>query len=686
MSRPIGRPRLFGTWFTLIAACVSMQPAMGAGAEAVKTEPDPLHAWVQGDDPAQLEAWVDAHLAKSAARIADLVAVKGPRTIENALQPYDDAQSELAIAGAQANLLFSVGATAALRDKAQALSNKIASAATALSLDPGVYRALVAVPLPADDAPTRYYLQRTLLEYRLAGVDKDESTRKRVQQLQDRITTLSLAFNRALEESVLTVAATRAELDGLPADTIARFQPDAEGKVTITTNEPDVLPVLNFASSADLRRRVFLAYENRGYPQNKQVLLDLLATRYELATTLGFGNFADLAVADQMIGSSANIRKLFADIDAASRGTMQREYQELLEHARRSVPGITELPESDRSYWSEQYRRSHYAFDAQSVRPYFPYENVERGILDAAGRIFHVSFRRVEAARTWHPSVKTFDVVDAGRTVGRIYLDMHPREGKDKWYSSSPVVPGIRGKQIPEGMLTCNFPGGEPSDPGLMQYQEVVTFFHEFGHLMHHVLGSQNRWSGQGGFNVEGDFLEAPSQMLEEFFTSHNVLAPIAHHFRSGVAMPQDLFRRMMVADTFGRGLWGQRQLVYATFALEIHDRPPAQIDLDTQWRVVRKKFSPFSIADGDHFYTAFPQLTGYASNQYTYLLDKAIAIDFYAQFDRSQPLVGPATERYRRAVIDPGATKPAVELVRDFLGRTQSMDAFRDWVNVEFQ
>jgi len=665
---------------------VAVHPGIAAQSASATAQPDPLHAWMQGDDPARFEAWVDAHLAASAARIADLVAVTGPRTVENTLQAYDDAQAELAIASDQANLFFSVGATAALRDKAQALSGRISSAATALSLDPRVYHALAAVPLPADDAPTHYYLERTLLEYRLAGVDKDEATRKRVQQLQDRITALSLSFNRNVQDSVLTVNATRAELDGLPSDMIARLKPDAEGKVAITTNEPDVMPVLSFASSAELRRRVFLAYENRAYPQNKQVLLDLLGARHELATTLGFAQFADLAVADQMIGSTANVRKLFADLGTASRATMQREFQELLQSARASDPRITELAESDRRYWAEQYRRSHFDFDAQSVRPYFPYEQVEQGILDAAGRIFHVSFRRVEGARTWHPSVKTFDVVDAGRTVGRIYLDMHPREGKDKWFSSSPVVPGIRGRQLPEGMLTCNFSGGVASDPGLMQYQEVVTFFHEFGHLMHHVLGSQNRWSGQGGFNVEGDFVEAPSQMLEEFFTSRNVLAPFARHYQSGAVIPEDLFRRMMAADTFGRGLGEQRQLVYGTYAFDLHDRAPAQVDLDGQWRTTLQKFSPYAPIDGDHFYAAFTHLTGYASNYYTYLLDKVIAIDFYAQFDRAHPLDGPATERYRRAVIDPGATKPAAELVRDFLGRPQTIDAFRDWVNVEFQ
>jgi len=363
-----------------------------------------------------------------------------------------------------------------------------------------------------------------------------------------------------------------------------------------------------------------------------------------------------------------------------------KEYQQLLDLARSKEPGLTAISESDGFYWEEQYRRAHYAFDAQSVRPYFAYDNVEKGILDAAARIFGVRFEPVPDAQVWHPSVKTFDVVDQGHRAGRIYLDMHPREGKDKWFSSAAVVPGVRGRQMPEGMLICNFSGGVPGDPGLMEFVEVVTFFHEFGHLMHHILGSQHRWSGQGGFNVENDFVEAPSQMLEEFFTSRNVLAPFARHYQTGEVIPADLVKRMNAANAFGRGRWAQRQLFYASYSLAVHDRAPAQVDLDAQLREIRTRFSPYTFVDGNRMYAAFTHLPDYGSKYYTYVLDKVIAIDFYAQFDRDHPLDGPAAARYRHNVIDPGATRPAAQLVRDFLGRPQSMDAFKTWLNAEFR
>jgi len=487
-----------------------------------------------------------------------------------------------------------------------------------------------------------------------------------------------------MQDSVTKVEATRAELEGLPEDYVARHAPDDQGRYWISTDEPDVTPVLQFAASADLRRRVYLAYHTRAYPENRQVLLDLLAARHELARLLDYGFYADLATADQMIGNAANVRRLLDDVDAASRQARDREFQQLLSFARERQPGLAEITESDWHYWSEQYRLAHYAFDAQSVRPYFPYQAVERGVLHAAARFFGVAFRPVPGARVWHPSVTTFDVLDRGRRVGRVYLDMHPREGKDKWFSSQAVIPGIRGRQLPEGVLICNFSGGVPGDPGLMLHDEVVTTFHEFGHLMHHVLGSQNRWSGQGGFNVEGDFIEAPSQMLEEFFGSYRVLSSFARHYQTGAAIPADLVERMNAASAFGRGIREQRQLLFALYALELHDRAPAQVDLDQQLRRAQTRFSPYAPVDGDRMYASWWHLTGYGPNYYTYVLDKVIALDFYSQFDRADPLTGPAALRYRRTVIEPGATRPAAQLVKDFLGRPQSMDAFKAWLAEE--
>lgn len=678
-------------FFTAFTAFLVLLSGLAVAHGQAKPD-DPLHAWVVvGNDPAALEKWINQRLEDEKADLAKLRAVNGPRTVDNTLRLFDSAMNSLSIAGNNAGLLYSLADTAAMRDKGQALTSKVASAFTELSLDTSTYKALAAVPLPENDAATRHYLERTLLEYHLSGVDKDDATRAQIRALQDKITDLSLKFVRNVSDGTLKITATRAELEGLPADYIARHTPSADGVYTLTTEQPDVWPVLDFAASADLRKRMYIAYNSRAFPVNRDVLQNLLATRQQLASILGYSHYADLAVADQMIGSTANVQQLIDQVDSTSRPIAQGEYDQLLQFALQHQPGLNTISLADSRFWSEQFRRSQYTFDAQSVRPYFPYDRVQAGILDTAARLFHVSFKPVSNPVVWDRSVSVFDVIDAasdskGKLLGRIYLDMHPREGKDKWFSSAPVVPGIRGVQLPEGMLVCNFSGGVAGDPGLMEYDEVVTFFHEFGHLMHHILGSQGQWSGQGGFNVEGDFVESPSQMLEEIFHDTAILQSFGKHYQTGETIPASMIARMNAASAYGRADSIRRQLFYASYAFDLHDQNPATLDFDVMRKNGLLRFTPYAFVDGDHFYASFTHLTGYASNYYTYVLDKVIAIDFFAQFDKRNLLDGPTAMRYRKTVLEPGASKPATELVKDFLGRPQQIDALKAWLNEEFQ
>src|SRR6202012_5426500 len=279
----------------------------------------------------------------------------------------------------------------------------------------------------------------------------------------------SLDFSRNIQEGAKTIEAALEELDGLPADYLARHPANAEGKVTISTDQPDMQPVMTFAASAALRERMFCAYNTRAYPANKTILLDLLKTRQEIASVLGFRSWADLATADQMMASAENVRKFLEKLDEASREGAKREHQMILEFVRKQQPETSEIDITSRGYWYEQFRRAKFDFDSQSVRPYFPYEQVEAGVLATAARLFKVEFRASDVT-AWDRAVKVFDVFESGERIGRFYLDMHPREGKDKWFSAAPVVTGVRGRYLPEAALICNFPGGEPGDPGLMQY------------------------------------------------------------------------------------------------------------------------------------------------------------------------------------------------------------------------
>jgi thimet oligopeptidase len=437
---------------------------------------------------------------------------------------------------------------------------------------------------------------------------------------------------------------------------------------------------------------MFLAYSTRAYPANTPVLHDLLAARQELATTLGFKHWADLATADQMIGSAAGVRSFLAQLDAASKAPAEREYKMVLDFARQQQPGLSNIDADSSGYWYEQYRSKVFNFDSQSVRPYFPYAQVQQGILDTAAKLFHVEFRPDPTAAVWDPSVTAWNVYDRsksgkrnGQLIGRFYLDMHPREGKDKWFSAYPLVPGIRGKQIPEAALICNFPGGKPGEEGLMQYSDVVTFFHEFGHLMHAILGGQQQWAGVSGITTEGDFVEAPSQMLEEFFRNPKLLQSFAKNYKTGEPIPTGLVERMDRASAFGRGNWVRAQLFYTRYAFNLHDMPPPDIHLETLLKSDYTAALPYTWIDGNRMYDSFTHLVGYSSNYYTYLYDKVIALDFYSQFDPNNLVEGPTALRYRETVLEPGGSEPGSELVKNFLGRPQNLKAFEEWMNQEF-
>jgi thimet oligopeptidase len=444
-------------------------------------------------------------------------------------------------------------------------------------------------------------------------------------------------------------------------------------------------PVMTFAASAALRERMFLAYNTRAYPDNGQILLDLLATRQQIADVLGFRSWADLATADQMMGSAGNVRAFLARLDAASLDGARREHELILDFARRRQPELKEIDMASRAYWYEQFRRSAFDFDSQSVRPYFPYAQVEAGVLETAARLFKVEFRPSTAA-AWHPDVSVFEVLDSGRNVGRFYLDMHPREGKDKWFSASPVVTGVRGRALPEAALICNFPGSEDGDPGLLQYNDVVTYFHEFGHLMHAILGGQTEWAGISGFATEGDFIEVPSQMLEEFFRDEKLLQAFAKHYQSGETLSSETIRKMKLAGAFGRADWMRSQLYYTTLSLDLHDQNPAGLDLDAKTKQLYQSLQPWNWLEGNRMYASFGHLTGYSSNYYTYAFDKVIALDFFAQFDSADLLGCEAGSRYRKLVIEQGGSKPGRQMVRDFLGRDEDFRPFSEWLNEEFE
>ena len=664
--------------------CLSICLLVTTAQVALASQPT---VWASRPDAAAFENIVNAHLAAGQKLIDKLAARKGARTIENTLVPFDEAMREINTANYLSNMMFQVHPDAPFRDLATKLLQKGSAVQTAIALNRSVYNGLAALELSKADAATRYYVQRQLLEFRLAGVDKEDATRSRLKQLNDELTHEVTMYERNIADDPRSVeVASAADLEGMPQDYIDRHKPGADGKIKITTDYPDALPVFKFAKSADLRKRLFEQFDNRAYPKNRDLLMKMMQTRYEIASLLGYSSWADYNAADKMAVNGQNIASFIRDLDAATHPLAQREFAMLLQLKQASDPGAKEIWDYENGYLNEQLRRTKYNFDSQSVRPYLPYNNVKKGIMDAAAQLFQVTFQPEQNVPAWDPTVETWDVIDHGRMIGRFYLDMHPRPGKFSHAEMVPVLDGIRGKQLPEATLICNFPKPAADDPGLMEYNDVVVFFHEFGHLMHHILGGQQQWAGISGITMEADFGEAPSQMLEEFIRSSQLLARFARHYKTGEPIPAELVARMNRASAFGRASFVAAQLSYTAISYDIYKTNPQDVDLDAVTHEDTLRYTFLKPIEGTHMYASFGHLSGYSSAYYTYMWDKVIAEDFFGQFDQDKLLAGDAPMRYRRVVLEPGGSMSANDLVKNFLGRPQNMSAIQHWMGEQFE
>ena len=303
--------------------------------------------------------------------------------------------------------------------------------------------------LDGASAATKHYVERTLLGYRLAGVDKDEATRDRLHALHDKATQLSLEFSRNIQEGGKTIEAAPEELEGLPADYIARHPAqkgeDGAERVTLTTDPPDMMPVMTFAASAELRETDVSGVQHARVsrePANSARSAGDAAGDCERAGLPQLGRSGDGGPDDEVGGECAGVSGQSSMRPAAK--ARSDEHEQVLEFARQRQPELAEIDITSRGYWYEQFRRTRYDFDSQSVRPYFPYARVEAGVLETAAKLFKVEFRP-STAPAWHEAVSVYEVFEDGRMVGRFYLDMHPREGKSKWFSAAPVVTGVRG-------------------------------------------------------------------------------------------------------------------------------------------------------------------------------------------------------------------------------------------------
>ncbi|MFQ5987049.1 MAG: M3 family metallopeptidase, partial [Thermoplasmata archaeon] len=556
---------------------------------------------------------------------------------------------------------------------------------TELSLNRPLYDAFDGLEVEGEDEETRYAVFKILRDFRLAGVDRDEAARARVQALRDEIVAIGQEFDGNIREDVRSIRLESAEqLDGLPEDFIAAHPPEANGTIVVTTDYPDLFPILQYANDTKVRRRLSWEHLNRGYPVNMEVLDRLLAKRRELAEILGYDHFADYVTKDKMIESAQAAEEFIDRITALATTRSKEDYEALLAEKRKDDPEAAHLDPWDRLYYAERVRATQHDFDSREVRTYFPFEKVLEGLLIITSRLFGVRYEPVEDAPVWDESVRTFDVFERDTHIGRIYLDLHPREAKFTHAASAGVVSGVRGIQLPQNLLMCNFPDPtKDGGPALMDHLEVVTFFHEFGHLIHSILSGHGRWAYNTMSRLEWDFIEAPSQLLEEWTWDAEALQTFATHHETGEPIPTEMVDRMRGADALGRGLSVRRQMFLAALSLTYYVRDPGGLDTTAVAKELQRKYDILPWYEGTHFQCNFGHLNGYSAIYYTYMWSLVIAKDLFTRFEAQGSLLDLTEgDRYRRLVLAPGSARPAADLVEAFLERSRNFDAYEAWIS----
>jgi thimet oligopeptidase len=582
-----------------------------------------------------------------------------------------------------AHLLSQVHPVEELRTAGLEVVRDLAAFETDLSLDRGCYERLAAIdPVQLEEPATVRLREHALRDYRRSGVDRDDGTRARIKELTEEMVRVGQAFDVNIARDTRSVRFEEgvAALEGLPRDYVAAHPPDAEGGVTVTTDSAEFVPFMTYARRGDLRRRLYLAYTNRAAPDNLEVLRRLLALRHELAGLLGYASWADYVTEDKMIRSAQAAREFVDRIATLARPRLEAEVSELLEEKRREEPGAEEIHDWERTYWTERVKARQLDFDSQAVRPYFAYARVRDGVLATSAALFGVEFVRNERRPVWHPDVECYDVVDDGRPVARLYLDMHPRPDKYKHAAMFDLRAGRDGDSLPEAALVCNFPRPAGDDPALLLHQDVTTFFHEFGHLLHHLFAGGQRYLSFAGIATEWDFVEAPSQMYEEWAWDAGVLQRFACHHETGEPIPPELVASMRRAEEYSKGIHVAVQMFYAALSLALHDRPPAGLDPMELMVELKRRLLPFPHEHGSHFVAAFGHLNGYSATYYTYMWSLVIAKDLFSRFEPDLMDASVAGE-YRQAVLEPGGSRDAAELVRSFLGREYRFEAWQHWL-----
>ncbi|MDD5175886.1 MAG: Zn-dependent oligopeptidase [Sterolibacterium sp.] len=568
-------------------------------------------------------------------------------------------------------LLGEVSPDKSVRDAAEPCLVEFSKYSSDLYQSEKLYQLFKAVE--PSDAVERKLKQDILWSFEDTGVSLPAEKRARMKQILTRLEELSQAFSRNIRDNDQRLAFTPEEVRGLPADYLAKAKRDEQGNYLIGFAYPEYVPFMENADSSAARQRLQFAFSNRGTPKNLELLKEAMALRKEMAGLFDLPSYADFIIRRRMARTPVAVNKFLDEVRTAVTASEKAELEELRQFAANSLKQPltrTVLKRWDVAYWQQKLKRARFDLDPNALRQYFPAEAAVAWIMHVSGTQYGVEFQPAEVP-VWHAEVRYYDVIDSRtrQRIAGIYFDIYPRDGKYSHAAAFPVrsVSTVAGR-TPISVLVANF-----NRVGF-DNEEMETLTHEFGHILHGVL-SRTRYVAQAGTSVERDFVEAPSQMYEEWARHRETLSLAAKFCKSSCPMVDDqLVAKLTAAHNFGRGIRYARQLLYASFDMALYDAKPG--DPISTWQHMEGA-TPLGYVEGTQFPGTFNHvMSGYGAGYYGYMWSEVLALDMLTAFN-GKLLNPPVGARYREKILSRGSELPGMEMVRGFLGREPNSKAF---------
>ncbi len=530
-----------------------------------------------------------------------------------------------------------------------------------------------------DDTPTKAEVKRlqkeTLLGFEANGLGLSDENLAKVIELKKRLEILETQFSTNLNEDASTLDFSPEELSGVPPDYVAALLEGAPGTKRVHAKEPDFVMVCQHATHEATRKKMLILMDARAHEKNTPLLEEALLKRRELAHILGFASWADYRTHFKMSKNAKNVDIFLKKIQTKLVPQAAKDIAQLAAAKKGS------LAQWDTLYYANEVKKA-LAVDEQLIAEYFPSDHVVTEMLHIFEEILGVRFEKSTDAKTWAEGVALFYVLDGKKRIGAFYTDFLPRDGK---YGHAAAFTLRSGLQLPDGSyraplsaIVANFSRPTKTKPSLLTFQEVETLFHEFGHIMHQVL-TKAPYASLSGSSVDHDFVEAPSQMLENWVYSPLIIKRLSHHYTTAQKMPDDLITRRVALRDFNEGYAYTRQILLGLFDLKIHGEAPLTESVHTVYTKLYKELFPsIQILETSYFPTTFGHLMGgYDAGYYGYLWSKVFAEDLFSRFEKEGLLNNKVGAAYRHSILEPGNMQDPEILMEQFLGRAPSEEAF---------